>query len=564
MPRALSSLAAAAAIGSSLVAQPAAACGGFFCDNSQPVNQAAERIIFAVGDDGTVTATIQIQYEGDADAFAWVLPVAGSPDVDVSSDLAFTRLQAATNPQYLLTTRIEGTCGDGGFRGGPTFNSGGGPVDAAAARADAGAVTVVNEGSVGPYDFVVIAIDPETPVITDAAVEWLHDNGYQIDEAGAARLAPYLEGGMNLLAFRLTSGRSVGSIRPVRITFGAGLATIPIRPTAVAAVADMGVMVWVLGRYRAIPVNYMSLELNEALINWMSPGSNYDDVVNEAANQAGGQGFVTEMAGDAAPLADTVFAAWERSSFDAYAAEDWTGREGQLLQSVLGQFGGYDGMRDALAATLPLPEGRTIDEVLGCPGCVFGWDVTDIAGFEPAAFLAAVETSAIEPMEETAAMFRARPYVTRFYTTMSADEMTRDPSFDFNSNLPDVSNVHNAERVIECSPSLSTFEAPWRIVLPNGETVRGTGNVWPFTPTDGSMPANARIRRLETEGDGELVTDNAAAIAAALTEHNRTIPRPTGVPGGGGLCTAGAGRSSVGWALLGLAGLVLVLRRRRS
>ncbi len=94
----------------------ASACGGFFCDSSQPVNQSAERIIFTHDADGTVTAVIQIQYAGPAEEFAWVLPVAGSPEVNVSSNAAFTRLQLATNPQYQLTTRVEGTCRDGGLR----------------------------------------------------------------------------------------------------------------------------------------------------------------------------------------------------------------------------------------------------------------------------------------------------------------------------------------------------------------------------------------------------------------------------------------------------------------
>lgn len=88
--------AAVATVG--LVDTPAHACGGFFCDNAQPVNQAAERIIFSRAPDGTVTAVIQILYEGPAERFAWMLPVAGTPEIRVSSDLAFTRLQQATNP----------------------------------------------------------------------------------------------------------------------------------------------------------------------------------------------------------------------------------------------------------------------------------------------------------------------------------------------------------------------------------------------------------------------------------------------------------------------------------
>lgn len=564
-------LAAGGAIASLLAAQPAHACGGFFCDNTQPVNQAAERIIFSQAEDGTVTATIQIQYAGDADSFAWVLPVAGNPEVRVSSNLAFQRLQAATNPQYLLTTRIEGSCRDG-FRGGPTSNGGISLADAGAASFDAGGppVTVVNQGTVGPYDFVTIAVDPATERPSDTAVAWLRDNGYQVDERGAGLLDPYLAGGMNLLAFRLTKGNSTGSIRPVQIVFGTGQASIPIRPTAVAAVADMGVMVWVLGPHRAVPVNYLSLELNEALINWLNPNANYNDVVTQAANEAGGQGFVTEMAGAASPLADTIFAPWERSDWSSTQAADWTGREGELLNRVINSYAGFDGMRDVLAATVPLPPdrpGTTYEDLLSCIGCYYDWSEADIAAFEPATFLASVETNVMEPMERTRALFEDSAYMTRLYTTMSADEMTRDPAFDFNADLGDVSNIHNAERVIECSPSLSQFEAPWRIELPSGETVRGAGGSWPFTAADGEMPANARVRRYDTSGEGEVVVDNVASIGAAISSHNASIPRPpTSIGGGGGLCSVShAGQrddASRTLGVLALAGLALVLRRR--
>ena len=58
-------------------AEPAQACGGLFCSASAPVNQAAERIIFSKNADQTVTAVVQIQYQGPSEEFAWVLPVPG-------------------------------------------------------------------------------------------------------------------------------------------------------------------------------------------------------------------------------------------------------------------------------------------------------------------------------------------------------------------------------------------------------------------------------------------------------------------------------------------------------
>ncbi len=100
-------------VGAAVSANPASACGGFFCSSTQPVNQAAERIVFAENGDGTVTAVIQILYQGPSQNFSWVLPISSVPDEDgigIGSDIAFTRLQALTNPQYSLTTRVEGQC----------------------------------------------------------------------------------------------------------------------------------------------------------------------------------------------------------------------------------------------------------------------------------------------------------------------------------------------------------------------------------------------------------------------------------------------------------------------
>src|SRR3954468_11854745 len=104
-----------AALGAaSLTPAAALACGGFFCNRAQPVNQAAESIIFADNGDGTTTAVIQIQYQGPSKSFSWLLPISSVPkadsDIGIAPNLALQRLQSATNPNYTLTTRVEGTC----------------------------------------------------------------------------------------------------------------------------------------------------------------------------------------------------------------------------------------------------------------------------------------------------------------------------------------------------------------------------------------------------------------------------------------------------------------------
>jgi len=543
----------------------AQACGGFFCNSSQPVNQAAERIIFSQNPDGTVTAVIQIQYSGPSENFAWMLPVAGNPEVQVSSNAAFDRLQGASNPFYQLNTRFEGTCRSDDFTFSTGAPRGGAFSDAGAPAApEDGDVMVVDSGSVGPYDYVVLSVDPSSPDATTAAIEWLQANGFDVNEFGADRLRPYLMSGMNLLTFRLSKGNDAGSIRPVMINFGSGVPSIPIRPTAVAANDDMGVMVWVLGAHRAVPVNYMSLEINEALLNWLQPNLNYNDVIIRAANEAGGQGFVTEQAGPALPFADTILQSYERDFWSMTRSQTWTNREGELLSQTVGSFGQLDGMRDVITETVPLPAGVTLDQLVSCVGCYYDYSDTDIAGFEPGAFLAAVATNVIEPMERTRQLFEAHPYVTRFYTTMSADEMTKDPVFDFNPDLADYSNQHMADRIIECSPSIRQADAPWRVEIGNGMVVRGTGTTWPFTVGDDGMPANQIVRRVGTTGTGEIVTDNTSGILATLEAHNASVPRPGRTDGG--LCSIAPAASTEATAfgvVLGALGIAFAMRRRR-
>ena len=164
----------------------AEACGGFFCSPVGPVLQAAERIVFVDHGDGRVTAVVQILYSGPADAFSWVLPAPGVPELGVSSNVAFTRLQRASEPQFVTQIQFEGACVrpasgppraggvDAGVQGGADAGAGGG-------------VTVVASGALGPFDFEIIALDPSLPQPADVAVNWLENNGYDVTSLGAVR-----------------------------------------------------------------------------------------------------------------------------------------------------------------------------------------------------------------------------------------------------------------------------------------------------------------------------------------------------------------------------------------
>lgn len=521
------------------LAEEVSACGGLFCSAANPVNQAAERIIFAQDGD-TVHAVIEIQYEGPSESFAWVLPVPGGEavEVGVSSKQALDALQQATNPQYNLTTVFENCGTDDDVQSGPAGTlAPGAPGATPPPSADGSAVQVVAQGSVGPYDYVQISLDESLDDPADAALEWLSENDYDVSNLGEELLASYLEAGLDLVAFRLTKGNSAGSIRPISLSWKADNPVIPIRPTAVAANEDMGVLVWVLGDDRAIPENYLHLELNDAKINWFNPGANYNQVVIAAADEAGGHGFVTEQSGPAADLAPSLLPSGLEYNYEylrngmfasvqdflSYAISVNTTFDNFTFESTF-----YDGFLDVMGdpEVVPLREGATPEQLIACVSCYFQVDVPvrndayPETPFDPATdpllamdvrlFLDRLEEDVLDPIRETQALFTEYDTATRLYTTLSASEMTVDPMFAFNPDLDPVSNIHTGERLIQCS-------GRQQITLPQGVVLDTDGSTWPVS-IDDELPMNLRILQLSTQGEGEVVLDNTERVASKLAD----------------------------------------------
>jgi MYXO-CTERM domain-containing protein len=554
-------LGAGLALAATSTPRAAQACGGFFCSAANPVNQAAERIVFAHNGDGTVTAVIEIQYQGPSENFSWLLPISSVPmgdQIAVASNVAFQRLQSATNPRYNLTTRVEGTCatrpsdGDslqgGNFANGPSASAG-------SSAMGPGGVTVEAQGVVGSFEWTVISLDDALADPADAAVEWLNQNEYDVPSGAPGLLGPYLDDGLYLLALKLQKGADAGSIRPIVLTYEAELPMIPIKLTAVAANQDMGVMTWLLGEARAVPKNYNALELNEARINWFNANSTYNQVVIEAADDAGGQGFVTELSADSETLRDQVWSAFEDTNWQALRTRAEAGEN--VYEQLTSQYMGFDGFWESVEGHITLPAGTTFEQHRMCPFCTNGNLITidaELPGL--------IETNVIEPIRLVQRLIDAHPRITRLYTTMSAAEMTVDPLFTYNSDLLPVSNIHTAERIIECSSGYFIDGAPWRIELPQGGVIRGGPGQLGSWPTDfDGQPANRRILRQSESGDGQVLEDNSADIDSSIGAYNATVPMPQPIDNEAD-CSVGRGAGAASWLLTAL-GLSALLRRRR-
>ncbi|RMH37103.1 MAG: DUF2330 domain-containing protein [Deltaproteobacteria bacterium] len=552
----------------------ARACGCFAPpDPSVPIVQAGENILFAV-QDGVVTAHIQVQYAGPAEEFGWLLPLPSLPEMSLGVDELFAQLINTTQPKYVLDAEYRGDCpfDPSRFGGAPGASDtsddgeGGGP--------GGGGDPLVLQDSIGPYDYAVLRADSKQPML-----DWLRDNGYFVPAGTDDAVDAYIRPGAYFLALRLHKGNDVGDLQPVVVRYPSDLPMIPIVLTSVAADPDMGVQVWVLGEHRAIPRNYYHTTINDALVDWINFGANYVDLVTAAADEAeGGRTFVTEYAGPSDVMAGVLDPPGRFGDLaelaaitDAVDYINYLNWNGYPIQQQVPPFGlQYSSQLLAiLQRHLPMPA-KLAAELGLTPNDYYAsfeyfvryhrqehpelYDDLDL-DFDPVAMTAEIEERVVAPTREAGDLFRRYPKLTRLFTTLSPEEMTRDPVFSFNPDLPDVSNEHRGRIIYYCDGSTDEAgKTPARIITESGfelDLPDGTdANPW----ADRDMPRSHRIGVLREEGPEEIVVDNTDAILAAL-RGNRA--RGCSVSGASAVAPLAV-------ALLGLIAAGAVRRRRRG
>jgi len=278
------------------VSRPSAACGGTFCDSgprAMAVDQKGENILFAMGG-GKVEAHIQIQYNGDAARFAWVLPVPALPEVEVGSQGLFQNLLGGTVPRFGFRSTVDACGQNGGVISVPGSQAAGPPSNIAAIDGGGGGTMVVLQKAVGSFEVTVLQ-GGTAQEITD----WLTTNGYAMPPETPQLLQSYVAKSFLFVAVKLTGGAGIDEIHPLVVRYVGTEPCVPLKLTAVAAVEDMGVRTFFLGNRRMVPKNYKNVVLNPVMINWLNLATNYDEVVSNAANApvANGHAFVTEYAG---------------------------------------------------------------------------------------------------------------------------------------------------------------------------------------------------------------------------------------------------------------------------
>ncbi|MFV8753287.1 DUF2330 domain-containing protein [Nannocystaceae bacterium ST9] len=486
--------------------RPAEACGGTFCDNTlipMPVDQTGEDILF-IRDGADVEVHIRIQYMGEAERFAWIVPLQAIPEVAVGSELLFASLSQATAPFWYTNrsydcpidpTNAEGSDG-GDFTGdtGVKFDAGGGPE-------------IVFQDTVGSFDVIVLQGGTAAEVI-----DFLTANDYAQDPEAEPILQEYLDEGFLFAAVKLAAAADVDQIHPLTFRFPGDEPCVPIRLTRIAAEQDMGIRVYLLGGERWVPSNYDHVVLNPLRYDWKnSPGiAGYVGLLSLAADEAGGQAFATDYAGPSSAVGTFGLwsPSWDENAFlgvDPIVAIDLIAEQGLNTHPLI---------RPLLMQYIPPPDG--IEPIDFWNDIAAYADLIDLAAWDDVAFAAALSEQIIEPGLHAVDLLETWPYLTRLNTTMSPVEMTLDPTFHVNGDLPDV-----PAQVASTAQVLCGDDEVYQVALAgsNAEVCVPSASAWPSF----DMPAALRIEQMPMMGPAQIVVDNQQAILDALAAQQAGV-----------------------------------------
>jgi hypothetical protein len=609
-------LGAVALLAALVPGQEARACGGFFCNQPDspfgppPVAQTAENVLFAMdrGPNGQLhlEAHVQIFYTGPADKFSWVVPVDSMPTLDVGSNRIFAAIDGPTQPRFGVTWKEEGTCkvppGPSPVSGpGGNFADAGASRGADAAAADGGSVQVTFRGDVGPYDATVLrSTDPTDP---KGLKQWLRDNGYYLPPEGDRIIDQYVAESKFFVAIKLISGKGVNEIQPLVMRFDGPSPCVPLRLTAIAAIKDLRINLWVLADKRVVPENFFEIKVNQARIDWLGGGGNYQDLVKKAADEAGGNAFVTDYAGSP----NVVSAQLSPGNYNLQRLA-MVRTPPEAMNELIAQNVPRDAaLLDILRKHIPEPEvlkAMGIDERTFYNQLAFYWQSyrTAFAPFSGTAFAADFDAKLVQPLVKAQALFGRFAKLTRLSTYISPDEMNLDPLFFTNDTLPDVMAQRTANAFLMCgNQQFTRCDAPIRLELPDGQKLYFKPRspqpyCYGFSGANVDRAALDMLPALETawqrdrSGDGAVRANNRPAIDGEVARHNAAnrvqvpvgpVPGPgvmpmpgTPQPGWMGTPVRGSSGSGSGCALVGAGGGagtlvfaliagVAVLRRRR-
>ena len=222
-------------------ATPVLADGGFFSKEMHlDLYESAQRAVILYGNStGNYTEhlILSVSFEGDAQDFAWVIPVPNRPEIAVSDPELFWEL-------YYLTRTEVPSPGLGCFEG----------------EGEHGGVDVIEEQVVGPYATAILSAANAT-----ALVDWLNANGYIFPEDGEEIVSEYIEKEWYFVATKINAveegtgdALAEGDIEPIVLSFASNQTVYPLRISALSATTATPpqVLLYVFADHVMVPEQY--------------------------------------------------------------------------------------------------------------------------------------------------------------------------------------------------------------------------------------------------------------------------------------------------------------------
>ena len=223
-------------------ATPVLADGGFFPDSMyRDLYEVAQKAVILYGNStGNYTEhlILSVSFEGDAEDFAWVIPVPNKPEIAVTDAELFWELSDLTATEVPHGGGCEG-------EGAPSGQDG---------------VDVIEEQVVGPYATAILSATNAT-----ALADWLNANGYIFPEDGEEIISEYIEKEWYFVATKINAveegtgyALAEGAIEPIVLSFASNETVYPLRISSLSTTTATPpeVLLYVFADHVMVPEQY--------------------------------------------------------------------------------------------------------------------------------------------------------------------------------------------------------------------------------------------------------------------------------------------------------------------
>ncbi len=294
----------------SVAASPVFGDGGYFPSRweseTTDLAQTRQDVLLAIYNDPVdgapqVTYVLRSAYTGQAEEFAWVVPVPDTPTDVVAhfDDELFFSLSNLTKPVFTIIEEQPPGYGTGCACGAmPTARLGGAGGDL---QAEDNGVHVEDQGQAGIFEWAAL-----TSTGSGALLDWLNENDYAVPAEAGDILDDYIQQGRHFLALRVSEPDDVQEnyygqteIPPIQFTCQTSERFYPMVISQVSAADETEVVVYVLADHRAEAANLPNVAIDPAAVEY-DPASvsqtNYEALLTQAIADHQGLALVTEYA----------------------------------------------------------------------------------------------------------------------------------------------------------------------------------------------------------------------------------------------------------------------------